>query len=323
MTSRSVLVKVPATVGNFAGAVGCAALALDATFNLKVTPRRDGRAGIRYFGENGERVPRDRSNLVVRAMEAALHLKGLEFTGADFEVYSTVPVGIGLGSSTAAVLAGLIAADRLYSLGLNEKTVLDLARIYESRLDNLLAAWRGGFIACAGEDYSQVVRRTFLPGDFTLGIVNPEFAAKGADATARGPADPAGPDVSLHRDRARALAALFARPGGRGVSVLEPAAPAMPRTIAPGLEEVLKVRAAGVMDVFVCGSGPAVGILSRRDPDEAIRAVRQRFLEFGVQSTFGTFRPANLGALELNPAAPHITIPACLATERQSNLPAS
>ena len=323
MASRSVLVKVPATVGNFAGAMRCAALALDATFNLKVTPRRDGRAGVRYFGENGERVPRDRTNLVVRAMEAALHLKGLEFTGADFEIYSTVPVGVGLGSSTASVLAGLIAADRLYSLDLNDKTLLDLARIYESRLDNLLAAWHGGFVACAGEEYSHVIRRTFLPGDFILGVVNPEFEASGSDATGRKATDPAGEDVSLHRERARELAALFARPGGQGASVLEPAALAVSQTVVPGFEEVFKVRTSGVMDVFVCGSGPAVGILSRSDPDEAIRAVRRRFLEFGVQSTFGIFRPANLGALELNPVAPHIAFPAYHAAERQINSPAS
>ena len=106
MRPRSVLVKVPATVGNFAGAMNCAALTLDAMFNVKVTPMLDGHVGIRYFGENGDRVPRDRSNLVVRAMEAALHLKGLEFSGADFEIYSSVPVGVGMGSSTAAVLAG-------------------------------------------------------------------------------------------------------------------------------------------------------------------------------------------------------------------------
>ena len=113
MKSRSILVKVSATVGNFAGAMNSAALALDALLNVKIIPRADGHVSIRYFGENDDRVPRDRANLIVRAMEAALHLKGFEFTGADFEIYSSIPVGVGLGSSTAAVLAGLIAVDRL------------------------------------------------------------------------------------------------------------------------------------------------------------------------------------------------------------------
>lgn len=73
--------------------------------NVKVTPRLDGHVSIRYFGENAERVPHDQSNLVVRAMEAALHLKELDFTGADFEIYSSVPVAVGLGSSAAAVFS--------------------------------------------------------------------------------------------------------------------------------------------------------------------------------------------------------------------------
>ena len=140
MSNTSVLIQVPATVGNFAGAVNRAALALEASLNVKVTPRTDGHTRIRYFGENGERVPRDRSNLIVRALEGALHLRELEFTGADCEVYSSVPVGVGLGSSTAAVLAGLMAVDRLFRLELDEKTMFELAAIYEGRSDNLRAA---------------------------------------------------------------------------------------------------------------------------------------------------------------------------------------
>lgn len=314
MRPRSILIKVPATVGNFAGAMNCAALTLDAMFNVKVTPRLDGRVGIRYFGENGGRIPRDRRNLVVRAMEAALHLKGLEFSGADFEIYSSVPVGVGMGSSTAAVLAGLMAADRLYSLQLNEKTLLELAQIYETRVDNLHAAWHGGFVACTGEASAQILRRTFVPGDFVLSVVTPEFEPSAVTAEGASPDNLAGQNESLHFDRARTLAELFARPGRRDVAGLEPARPPVSRKTVPGVEEALKVSADGVMGVFVCGSGPGVGILSRQISDQAIRAVRQCFLENGVGSTYGMFRPTNVGARELNAVSPHITFPALRMT---------
>src|SRR6266567_9074508 len=104
--SRSVSVRVPATVGNFGGAANCGAVALESSLNLKVTLREDAHLGIRYFGEDGERVPRDGSNLVVRAMESAIATKAVAFPGADFEIYSSVPVGVGFGSSAAATLAG-------------------------------------------------------------------------------------------------------------------------------------------------------------------------------------------------------------------------
>jgi homoserine kinase len=305
MSPRSILVKVPATVGNFAGAMNCAALTLDAMFNAKVTPRLDGGVGIRYFGENGDRIPRDRSNLITRAMEAALHLKGLEFSGADFEIYSSVPVGVGMGSSTAAVLAGLIAADRLYSLGLNEKTLFELAQIYETRLDNLYAAWHGGFVACTGEQ-PQVLRRTFVPEDFLLGVVTPELEAFAAATNDGNSAGPSGKDSASNFDRALTLTDLFTRQGDRAAAGLDPAL----QRVVPGLEEALKIGADGVVGVFVCGSGPGVGILSRQNSDEAIHAVQQCFLENGLSSTYGLFRPTNAGARELNAVTPHITLPA-------------
>ena len=314
MKLRSILVKVPATVGNFAGAMNCAALTLDAMFNVKVTPRSDGRVGIRYFGENGDRVPRDRRNLVVRAMEAASHLKGLEFSGADFEIYSSVPVGVGMGSSTAAVLAGLIAADRLYSLQLNDKTLFDLARIYETRLDNLYAAWHGGFVACTGEASAQILRRTFVPGDFVLSVVTPELESSTASEN-RNPAELAGGTPLHHHDRARALADLFAHPGRSVAAGFEPLQLPVSRKVVPGLEEALKVTADGVMSIFVCGFGPGVGILSQQNSDQVIRAVQQCFLENGLRSTYGLFRPTNVGARELNAVTPHITFPALRLTE--------
>jgi homoserine kinase len=195
MSESSVLIRVPATVGNFGGAAEYAALALDAPLNVQVRPRRDGRVNIRYFGENGERVPRDRSNLVARALEAALHLRGLEFTGADFEIFSSVPVAVGLGSSTAAVLAGVLAADRLYGLRLDEKTVFELAAIYESRGDNLRAAWLGGFVA-AVEDAAGAYRRTVVPEDFTLNVVAPQAALETAAGASAAPHAPTGCSIA-------------------------------------------------------------------------------------------------------------------------------
>lgn len=315
MRPRSILVRVPATVGNFAGAMNCAAVTLDAMFNVKVTPRLDGRVGIRYFGENGDRIPRDRRNLVVRAMEAALHLKGLEFSGADFEIYSSVPVGVGMGASTAAVLAGLIAADQLYTLQLDEKTLFELAQIYETRVDNLHAAWHGGFVACTGEASAQIVRRTFLPGDFALSVVTPEFEQVIAAAQGTNPDELSGQDASLHFERALTLAELFGHPGRRNVAGLESSRPPVLRKVVPGLQEALKVSADGVTGIFVCGSGPGVGILSRENPDQTIHAVRQCFLENGLPSTYGVFRPTNVGAQELNAVRPHIVFPASRITE--------
>ncbi|MFB3921279.1 MAG: hypothetical protein ACE145_06120 [Terriglobia bacterium] len=306
MANQSVLIRVPATVGNFGGALDCAALALDAPLNVKVTSRQDGHVGIRYFGENGERVPRDRSNLVVRAMEAALHLKELEFTGADFEIYSSVPVAVGLGSSTAAVLAGVMAADQYFRLHLDEKTIFELAAVYEDRQDNLRAAWLGGFVACSEENGSVVHRRSVVPENFTLSVVVPEASL------VPGPRQALGKDTTQDKrsylTRAAAFSEYFAKPGnGHAVHVSEPLPPTCEKNV-PGLEEALNVRLPGVLSIFACGSGPAVGILAQDNASQAVDAVRKCFSKHGVESSSSEFRPTNAGARDWNAVSPDISL---------------
>jgi len=254
MTERSVLIRVPATAGNFGGSADGAALALDAVLNARASTRRDGQIGVRYFGENGERVPRDSSNLAVRAMQAALEVKGLPFLGVDFEMYGSAPVGVGLGSSTAAVWAGLLAADRLYRLNLGEKTLFELAGALEPRGDNLRAAWLGGFVARFEEGPSQVYRSTVVPDGLVLRVVIPE--------------------ISL-------------APGGA-------------KTV-PGLDELLRIRTSGLEAVFVCGSGPALGVLAQSErPEPAVEKVVECLSWHGVASKVAAFRPAAAGARDLN-----------------------
>lgn len=319
MANKSVLIRVPATVGNFGGAADCAALALDASLNVKVTPRLDGHVGIRYFGENGERVPRDRSNLVVRAMEAALHLKDLEFMGADFEIYSSVPVAVGLGSSTAAVLAGLLAADRLFRLQLDERTLFDLAGIYETRIDNMQAAWHGGFIACIQEGGQTFLRRTVVPENFSLHVVVPETVLAvapprmphGAASAKRPLAEVTrGAESSPYAHRAASLADFFVHAGTANSADFEtPLPPTCEKNVA-GLAEALRVRAPGLLGAFVCGSGPAVGVFAAEDSDEAVGAVEACFARKGVASRAYQFRPTNAGAAEWNAVRAAVTLPA-------------
>jgi homoserine kinase len=306
MSWSSVLVQVPATVGNLAGAGDCAALALDASLNVKVTPRFDGEVGIRYFGHNGERVPRSRANHVAQAMEAALRRRGYDFTGADLEIYSSVPVRVGLGSTTAAVAAGVLAADRLFGLGLEETTLLELAGAHGSRRDNVHAAWYGGLAVCVEDGGSRVYRRTLIPEDILLTVVVPEVEVR-EDAE---PARLDRRDRSAQMQRAAALTEAITQPGsGNFTSLPVPSASAAGKAV-PGLEEALQVHRPEVLSVFVCGAGPAVGILTRGHAAEAAEAVRACLASHGVVSAVTECRPSNSGARDWNAVRPEISLPA-------------
>ena len=89
-------------------------------------------------------IPRGRENLCVRAFER-LH----SADGFTFRIRSQIPLSGGLGSSAAAIVAGLTAADHLFEL---DAELLRLATELEGHPDNVAAALRGGFVICADGD---------------------------------------------------------------------------------------------------------------------------------------------------------------------------
>ena len=89
-------------------------------------------------------VPTDRTNLCVRAFEALHPADGL-----SFRIRSEIPPSAGLGSSAAAIVAGLSAADHMYEL---DAPLFELARELEGHPDNVAAALMGGFVVCAGDE---------------------------------------------------------------------------------------------------------------------------------------------------------------------------
>jgi homoserine kinase len=89
-------------------------------------------------------VPRDRSNLCVRAFEQLHPADGL-----SFRIDSQIPLVGGLGSSAAAIVAGMAAADHMFELDVD---LLARASAFEGHPDNVAAAIRGGFVVCADGD---------------------------------------------------------------------------------------------------------------------------------------------------------------------------
>lgn len=136
MTLRRRLVRVPASSANLGPGFDVLAAALAIHLELEVAE-----AGEFSVDPGDARVPADRSNLCVRAFETLHPADGLRF-----EIRSEIPLARGLGSSAAAIVAGLIAADHLYELGLSRDEIYARAAEIEGHPDNVAAAVYGGFV---------------------------------------------------------------------------------------------------------------------------------------------------------------------------------
>jgi homoserine kinase len=135
---RRRVVRVPASSANLGPGFDCMATALALHLELEVVETGE------FAVETDLPVAKGRENLCVRAFER-LH----SADGFTFKINSDIPLVGGMGSSAAAVVAGLLAADHLFELDAN---VLALATELEGHPDNAAAALRGGFVVCADGD---------------------------------------------------------------------------------------------------------------------------------------------------------------------------
>jgi homoserine kinase len=142
MTLRRRLVRVPASSANLGPGYDVLAAALPLHLELEVSEEGDFSVEV-----DDAALPRDRSNLCVRAFETLHAADGLRF-----EIRSEIPVARGLGSSAAAIIAGLMAADHLFELALDRDEVYLRAVALEGHPDNVGAALYGGFVLCPSPD---------------------------------------------------------------------------------------------------------------------------------------------------------------------------
>jgi homoserine kinase len=137
LTARRRLVRVPASSANLGPGYDVLAAALSLELELEVTEAGE------FSVDAGDDLPTDRSNLCVRAFERLHPADGLRF-----EIRSEIPLARGLGSSAAAIVAGLVAADHMFELGLEREALYAHAIGLEGHPDNVAAALYGGFVLC-------------------------------------------------------------------------------------------------------------------------------------------------------------------------------
>jgi homoserine kinase len=132
---RRRVVRAPASSANLGPGFDCFAAALGVHLELEVVETGE------FSIQTDLQVPLGRENLCVRAFER-LH-PAEDFS---FQIRSEIPLVGGLGSSAAAIVAGLLAADHLFEL---DADLLALATEIEGHPDNVAAALQGGFVVCA------------------------------------------------------------------------------------------------------------------------------------------------------------------------------
>ena len=284
-----VSVRVPASTSNLGPGFDCLGLALELHNELVLELHSEpGEPVVEVSGEGSESLPRGEANLMVRA--AKLVVGERTDRRLVFKAANRIPLARGLGSSAAATVAGLFAANRLLGAPILPKEELfRYAWTLEGHPDNVAPAIYGGLTVSVreGKDIRPWPLRAHR--DLAVVVCVPEFELATAAARKVLPRTVLREDAVDNVARTGLLVSALER--GRWEAL--PAA-TLDRLHQPyraglvkGLAEVLRAaREAGECGSALSGAGPSVVAFCRRGPDAARigEAMRKAFSRHGVKS---------------------------------------
>ena len=263
-----VRVSVPATSANLGPGFDTLGLALSLRDELVAEVVPDG-LDIEVSGEGADDVPRDQSHLVVRSMRAAFDLMDADPPGLRLRCHNVIPHSRGLGSSSAAIVAGVTLARALVAGGqllVSDEALFELAADIEGHPDNVAPAFFGGFVISGREDGRWYAVRAGVDPRISAVAFVPPTGVETRIARGLLPEWVPHADAAANAGRAALLvAALTGQPehlfaATRDWLHQDQREPAMPETLAL----VRRLRADGV-PAAISGAGPTVLAFGTRD----------------------------------------------------------
>jgi homoserine kinase len=168
------LIRVPATTANLGPGFDCLGLALDLWNDVEISSEGQG-LSIEIKGVGSDQLPRDSTNAVFSSMKkfADYHEKDLP-KNLKIVCKNHIPLGSGLGSSSAAAVAGILAATAILGLPTDLESQLKIATQIEGHPDNVAPCILGGLTATILEN-DQVIARNLPVSSLNLVLVHPHF----------------------------------------------------------------------------------------------------------------------------------------------------
>ncbi|MBO0608166.1 homoserine kinase [Myceligenerans salitolerans] len=260
-----VVVRVPATSANLGPGYDALGLALAVHDEVEVRLVAADEVVVDVEGEGAGEVPLGEEHLVVRALRRTLDLAGATPTGIHMTCRNVIPHGRGMGSSSAAVVAGIVAARALLAdpRAIDAATVLRLATEFEGHPDNAAPAIAGGAtVAWTGDDGPRAVDLEVDPA-IEATVIVPEARLETSRARAALPDRVAHADAAFTVGRAALLVEALAR---RPELLLEATEDRLHQSyrgevLGESSELLRSLRAEGIA-ATISGAGPSVLVLA-------------------------------------------------------------
>jgi len=273
--------RVPATSANLGPGFDALGLALD--LHLVVYANLADRDDFSYAGEGP--APRLHGNLVHHGFAAVYRAVGEAVPPVSFTVENPIPLARGLGSSSAALVAGAAIADALLEHPLGRDGVFQLTAGIEGHPDNVGPAVYGGLTVAAADARGEFLATSLrLPERWSLLFGVPDFELPTPTARAALPSSYSRSDTVLTSSRSALWVAAVAndQPELLRAASLDVLHEPYRAALVPRLAvTTARLREVGVYAAFLSGAGPSVGVVAPPELLEACRAVLAEFAPGG------------------------------------------
>ena len=290
-SAKKITVKVPGTSANCGAGFDCLGLAVTIYNEFEFTFNKNARLDITAKGEGADTIPNDEKNIVWQSARMIFERAGVkDINGAEIRMNNHVPMSRGLGSSAAAIVAGLIGANAQIDNHFSRQDILKFATEIEGHPDNVAPAIFGGFTVSVMEK-NQVQTFSFLPKiRLKLIVAVPDFPLSTKLARQVLPKTVPLKDAIFNVSRASLLIAALIEGKEKFLPAAFDDALHQPyRTkLVPGMSEVFQAaKNAGALGVVLSGAGPcliAFSAANRKIENDIAAEMVQTFKKFEVQS---------------------------------------
>ncbi|HVC35488.1 MAG TPA: homoserine kinase [Chloroflexota bacterium] len=268
-----IVARVPATSANLGAGFDCLGLALHLHNDVALIPA--GPFRVEITGEGADSLPRDRANLVARTVYRFFDEIGRTAPPFALRLTNRIPMTGGLGSSSTAIVGGLLVANRFADEPLGRDDLLRLAVAVEGHPDNVAPAMLGGLVLSVVQAEQLTTVQVPMPTGLRAVLFLPGFTISTREARRRLPSRVPLSDAVFNVGRSTLFVAAMAT--GR-LELLRTATqdrlhqqyrqvlfPAMPRLFDAALD-------AGALGAWLSGAGSALMALVQGDAEGVIQA---------------------------------------------------
>lgn len=258
-------VLVPGSTSNLGPGFDCFGLALKMYLRVRASVVPDAGEPCRVTttgAKENEALPRNAANLIYRAMAFAARREDVPLPPLALEVHNEIPLASGLGSSAAAIVAGIKLSSLIAGHEIEDQVILNYATEFEGHPDNVSASLCGGFvISCMRNDRTVIATKFEWPAAVRVVVVSPHSQLPTHVARAALPRTVSRANAVHNLQRTALFTAALAQEKYDlfWEAMCDQLHQPQRESLVPGLREALALpRMDGLLGVALSGAGPSI-----------------------------------------------------------------